>query len=1188
MAAGDLVLNMIINATNNTGGTIQSIARQITNLTGPLGILAGASAVTAAAVIGIGAAATKMAADYQQQITTLMTSAGELPKNLKLIQQGILNVSVATGTSTANLIQGMYMIESAGYKGRDALNILTIAAQGAKTENADLKTVATAIVTIMNDYGMQADQSASAMNGLITAVANGTTHLQDMSRAMGMVLPIASSLHVSFADTAGALSMMTRAGVPAQRASMELANALRNLGAPSKVAIAAMQSVGLTADQVKQTLETKGLAAALQLIEYHVGQKFPKDSAAWTTAMKNILGGSNGLTVDLDVGEEHMKDYEKVVQAIAAAMAKGGNSVLGFDLVQQNLNFKLDQAKQAFNALMITIGMAILPSMTKLVGAVTPLIIGFTQWLEKSNALDKISSALGTALDFVFNAIGKGVTWLTQLIQKIAGTELGLNMLKGVGVAALALLAAGFVALGISAAGAAISVIGATLPILAIGAAIALVAGLFMHFYQTSSQFRGFIDGAILALKNFWNMIVANVNPALQTLSNFWNAYVAPAFKWIGDYIVKQFTPLWGQLVNLWKTQLVPAWNEMVEAFKPAMPLLQAFGTIIGAFIVVAVIALIGVITAVIKGLAGFLSGLMSVIKGVVEIIQGALIFIGGMLSLFTDLFTFQWQKLGTDWLKMWDGFVMIMKGIGTTLLGLVRTFWYTVSGMFTGFIDGIVAAFQGLENDLVGHSIIPDMINAIIFWFNKIPTFLTQLITQQLNIIKNGWNIIYNWIRSIMSTIVQFIQQQWNTSVNNVKTALSAIGTVVSTAWNNFLKTPFGQMNTQIFNWFTTLITNFGTWAMNAMKMFGQNITNGIGNVTTALTGVAQTIKNILGFASPPPQGPLNASDKWMPNMMSMFANGINQNTPKITTATTQLANTINLSFANINTSVQTHISGINTQFQLLSTNIQTTSTNIGNNLTNMSQNATNQINIMTNQIHYFTQQTTTGMQQASTAVQQSGNNISNSTQQTTQNVQKAASTMKVTFDKTAQDAKTTVVTVDQNYNDMKTYAQTAQQQQMQANKQFMQALDSFMHEQTKGIFDHLGAAFNSEEMAMTAQVMSWVNSMSMQINSVLGHSVPKEGPLKEDDKWGLHFAQNIANGIKQGTPLVASAVEGLVGVMSLNGSVINSTFGVNSSSVNNQPMIIYNQLDGKTISKVVTNYQQKELRIQGNIRNV
>jgi phage-related protein len=47
---------------------------------------------------------------------------------------------------------------------------------------------------------------------------------------------------------------------------------------------------------------------------------------------------------------------------------------------------------------------------------------------------------------------------------------------------------------------------------------------------------------------------------------------------------------------------------------------------------------------------------------------------------------------------------------------------WGTVEGFITGFVDGVVGFFTGLWDTLVGHSIVPDIINDIVQWFIDLP----------------------------------------------------------------------------------------------------------------------------------------------------------------------------------------------------------------------------------------------------------------------------------------------------------------------------------------------------------------------------------------------------------------------------------------------------------------------------------
>ena len=87
-----------------------------------------------------------------------------------------------------------------------------------------------------------------------------------------------------------------------------------------------------------------------------------------------------------------------------------------------------------------------------------------------------------------------------------------------------------------------------------------------------------------------------------------------------------------------------------------------------------------------------------------------------------------------------------------------------------------------------------------------------------------------------------------------------------------------------------------------------------------------AKEDKDFLGFSSPTKEGPGKDADKWMPNMMQMFSQGIKQNLPDIEGAVNLTANTLS-GVNNLNTSLPQRddtsiINGIMSSLTLLSGN--------------------------------------------------------------------------------------------------------------------------------------------------------------------------------------------------------------------------------------------------------------------------
>jgi TP901 family phage tail tape measure protein len=383
------------------------------------------SAVSSLAKIGLGAAvgvaavSLKMAAGFQSGLTTLVTGAGEAEKNLKMVGNGILGVASATGTSTKQLIAGMYMIESAGFHGAAALDVLKASAQGAKVGNADLAVVANAVTTVMKDYGKAAGTATQTTDGLVAVVSLGKTHLQDLASSMARILPTASALHLSFADVGGAMATMTAEGTSARLAAMGLNATILAMAAPTHAGSKAMAALGLSSKTVADTLTHKGLVAALTLVQQAALKAGPEGSAPFVQAMKAMLGGTNGLRVGLQLTGSHMSTLIANTKAVGVATGSTAKDVTGWALVQKDANQQMDILKARVEVAGITIGQKLLPALSSFLGYMTkthliiPVVIGVVGLLTAAIVAQGIIMAVqaGTAVaGFVKMAAG-AVAW---------------------------------------------------------------------------------------------------------------------------------------------------------------------------------------------------------------------------------------------------------------------------------------------------------------------------------------------------------------------------------------------------------------------------------------------------------------------------------------------------------------------------------------------------------------------------------------------------------------------------------------------------------------------------------------------------------------------------------------------------------------------------------------------------------
>ncbi len=1116
----DLALNILINAQDSASAILRNVGTAISDLGS--GNVLGAVAAVGTAVVGIGVGAVKAAGDFQASMTKLVTSAGENSNNLQLISNGIKQIAVDTGTSTDQLAAGMYYVESSGIHAASALATLRVAAEGAKSENADLTTVSKALTTVLTDYHMDTSNAAAAtlsstqaMNGLIATVQNGKTSLQELSSSMGAVLPIASSLGISFPQVAGAMDTMTNAGMTSRQAAMNLAHVLLALSSPSGVAVKSMDAVGLSAQQVKDALVHQGLPEALQMIEDAVGKKFPAGSVQYETALKNITGGIMGFKLAAQLTGDSLKQTEANIEKVTAAMAGAKNGVLGWDLVQQNFNFQLDRAKQALQVLLINIGQQLLPGLTKIAAAITPVIVGFANWVSQSNIIGNALSAVGTVLQWLFglfqqawsvlqqvgaaiapifdNLASQAQTWgqnvmagfiagiesligdlesiMNQVAQSIAdfigfaspskrgpGRNLmswGPAMVKGFadGIRAGAdrdmddaishvtkhfgklhdkddakrrgrrraeqdrdaevqaaqtssasngpnsngVLAT--VSLASSGAGSAHSRLTSALHSNTSALAQARLAlseqklALDQHKFaftksldqqklaldrtkvalqehklaldqnklaltksvdaqklalqeqklhlealkantkalssrakgggaggalgtasnaakqlsqikvpdigkQISDSVKHGVDQAKQRLTEMVSPITKDVSVALSRLAPAWKSIkdgaisvwqvvqselipslkqvwqaLSPAFTmfkelagdalkvgqaigtwltkggglaamWQGfigvvkiviavlstvfTIIGKTLAPVFRQLAQTVQTQIMPAFKQLWQAIQPLLPTLRDMAIVLGGILLAALGILLGVIGGVLRGLAGFISGMIQAVGGVIQIFSGLITFFIGFFQFIIDLFSGNWSKLGDDLKTMWSGMVLIVEGAWNTIEGIINAGIGLVKGLIWGFISTIITYFQNLYNALVGHSIIPDLVNGILQWFTTLITAGPQTLQK-----------LVDWM---------------------------------TTTFNN-------------------LLSDATNWGRNLIGNIINGINSMLGNVAQAASNVAQTIANYLHWASPTKKGPGASSDKWGGNLVKTIAHSMTEHISYINAAAGQIA---------------------------------------------------------------------------------------------------------------------------------------------------------------------------------------------------------------------------------------------------------------------------------------------------------
>lgn len=160
-------------------------------------------------------------------------------------------------------------------------------------------------------------------------------------------------------------------------------------------------------------------------------------------------------------------------------------------------------------------------------------------------------------------------------------------------------------------------------------------------------------------------------------------------------------------------------WSDVWNAIKTATGIVLAA---IGALILGLVGVLGGLITATasaINQITAIWQTLMTQVTTIITGVTQSLVSVGQI-----------WQGIiSGDWAQVWQGFVLLVQGNINTVKGLLGTLVTLFTGSLSvvietvkGFGQGFIAIFQGIYDQLVGHSIIPDIVNGVVSYFKKLP----------------------------------------------------------------------------------------------------------------------------------------------------------------------------------------------------------------------------------------------------------------------------------------------------------------------------------------------------------------------------------------------------------------------------------------------------------------------------------
>lgn len=405
--------------------------------------IAGAAVATVAAL----KATVGAAADFEVRMRNVNSIVRASDAEFAAMSKTVLDLASRFPQSAEQVADGLYEIASAGFSGSDATTILEASLRAASAGMTDTNTAATAIVSILRAYGLEASNAAEVSDVLFQTVNLGIVTFEELAQQLGDVVGIAAAAGIEIADVGAAFSAITLAGIQPAEASTSLNRVIQSLIQPSEALVTVFGSMGKSSQDVLETLgQPGGLNEIMEDLREVTGGNvatllalFPEIRAARGAFALMSAAGENYRRTQEQIGDEQ-KRAQATQRAFSEQMRATGN--------------RLRVAASDAKAMGIELGNSLLPAVNGVaagLGGLTDVLRVTIEFLVDNNEVLIVFGAVLAAraipalATLALNLLATTGLWIAHAAGVRAGSTAYVGLGVSIGAAALQLGAIGLI-----------------------------------------------------------------------------------------------------------------------------------------------------------------------------------------------------------------------------------------------------------------------------------------------------------------------------------------------------------------------------------------------------------------------------------------------------------------------------------------------------------------------------------------------------------------------------------------------------------------------------------------------------------------------------------------------------------------------------------------------------------------------
>jgi len=640
-----------------------------------------------APIVALGTGAVTTAANFEKSMNKVSAMSGATGDELQALEDQAKYLGATTLHSASDAADGMSFLAMAGFEVSEIMESMPAMLSLATAGELDLAAAADIASNIISGFGMEASQAGAMADVLALAASSSNTSVEQLGHAMSFVAPVAKGAGISLEETAGAIGMMSDAGIQGGRAGTTLRRIISSLQNPTGATADAIEEMGLSMEDLNPT--TNSLAEILGKLE----------EAGMTSAQAiQLVGdvGGPGLIAMMEQGEEGLSKLTNSLESSEGSAEQMADTMSG------GMYGAFKELLSILEAVAIEFGEVLAPAVHGVIDVLKSLL----QWF---NSLSNRTKTIIAIIAAVVAAIGPLLMIVGFIMTALAGVSLA--MIKVVAIVAVV-----------------IAVIGA------------LVAA-FVHAWNTSEEFQEVVLAVWEAIKQTFIAVVDIIKQVLSGLWEFileifglfmeyWNEY--------GEQLIEKVMGIFQTIYETIATVLGIIWEYIQTVLDVLRDLWDEHGDTLMTLIDSVFGAIWETIMAIVDRIQEFIEMALEKItefwdkhgEQLMTIVRVAMTFIGDFIAKIMEylqfVFDIVWPYLKDVVSNVWDTIIGVISGAWDIISGIVGFFiniltgdfagaWESVQDIVIGIWDVIVSTIKGAINGIISG------INGFIRGINKI-----------------------------------------------------------------------------------------------------------------------------------------------------------------------------------------------------------------------------------------------------------------------------------------------------------------------------------------------------------------------------------------------------------------------------------------------------------------------------------